>query len=374
MKVLLFHQFVNHNQLVGALYEHLNKGGVVADSFNISTWEFKSKVQKLPIHLIILKLVLFHYKLRLFTFSRFPFLFNSLIKRYSIIDIHFFGTFYYLMINQLKKLKRKVKITVWGSDFYRAKDSRKEKQRQFYKKVDCIQVATLQVKRDFINYYAEFDEKIRIAHFGLNTYDVITRISKNENRTTTRDFFDLPQDKIIITCGSNGIEQQQHLHIIDAIENLDQEIKKKAFVLVPMTYGLDIDYKAVVEKQLVKLKIPYKILDQNLTIENICRLRIITDIAINIQKTDAFSATIQEHLFAKNVLIVGDWLPYSKLDDFNVFYFRTEKESLNQKIEYCITNFTTLKEETKNNIERMNAITSWNANLKNWIAIYSEMS
>lgn len=373
MKVLIFHQFTNHNELVASLCFQLNSRNVNADSFNISTWELDSINNKLPKHILFLKTILFHYKLKLAFFSLFPFLFKSFVCGYDVIDIHFFGTFYYKMIYFLLRLNKKIKITIWGSDFYRSSPKRREKQRIYYTKVNAIQVATQQMKIDFIDYYKEFDEKTKLGHFGLIQYEVIDDLLLSENLKKTKKALGIPQDKLIITCGSNGIMEQQHMLIIKALGKLDATIKNSIFLIFPMTNGFDEGYRTELESSLLVNNLSYVVLQKKLTLKDVCRLRIVTDIAINIQKTDAFSATIQEHLYAKNILVVGDWLPYGKLDDHDVFYYKTTIQNLYSTLEQAIVNYKSIKEKTEYNVEKMKAITSWDAAINDWIANYRSL-
>lgn len=375
MRILVLHQFVNHNQLVNSLCTNLINENVHVDSFNISTWEYKTvNGERLPILLRIFKILLFNYKLKFLILRMFPNILNNLFKKYSIVDIHFFGPIYFKIIDLLIELNKKVKITIWGSDFYRSPIKRKEKQREYYKKVDVIHICTVGMKNDFINYYKDFENKIRIAHFGIFQFEVIKELLKIHTITAIKKQFGLPTDKLVITCGSNGIEQQQHSLIIDAIYKLPANVKKGLFLLIPMTNGYDKQYKDALEKKIMNLGCDYKFLIENLSVEDICKLRIGTDITINIQTTDAFSASIQEHVYAKNLLIVGDWLPYDKLKEYDIFYKKTSIENLNATLKLAISNYSNLKETCKYNTEKISKMSSWNYVVKNWKAIYTQIN
>ena len=99
MDILILHQFVNHNSLVNTLCKKLNETDLKVDSFNISTWEYISSKNELPLTLKILRVLLFNYRLKLFVVKKAPFILRGLLKRYNVVDIHFFGTFYYKTID-----------------------------------------------------------------------------------------------------------------------------------------------------------------------------------------------------------------------------------------------------------------------------------
>lgn len=375
MKILVFHQFAHHNQLVASLCSNLNKQNVEADSFNIATWEFTTETtRKLPMLLSVLKVVLFHYKLKFLVLKLFPFVLAPLVKNYQAIDIHFFGTIYFNIINFVKKEGIKVKIMIWGSDFYRAPTERRERQREYYRKSDMIQIATEKMKSDFLAYYHEFEEKISLAHFGIFQFDSIEKILQNNSVNSIKADLGLPTDKLILTCGYNGIKAQQHLLLLDAINTLSNLEKEKIFLLFPMTSGVDQSYQKEIENKLAEINCNYKILTTHLTVEEVCKLRISSDIVINIQISDAFSASIQEHIYAKNMVIVGDWLPYNKFDDYNIFYKKTSLKNLHTTLQEAIVNYSELKTICNQNTDKVSKMSSWSYVIKNWVNLYKKLT
>ena len=103
------------------------------------------------------------------------------------------------------------------------------------------------------------------------------------------------------------------------------------------------------------------------------KLRIVSNILITIQKTDALSSAIQEHIYAGGILIAGDWLPYQILSENGVFYLTTPLESLSETISKTIENYALLKNKCMENNVKTAEISSWNAVIKDWIAIYNEL-
>lgn len=374
MDILILHQFVNHNSLVNTLCKKLNETDLKVDSFNISTWEYISSKNELPLILKVLRVLLFNYRLKLFVVKKAPFILKGLLKRYNVVDIHFFGAFYYKTIELLRSLGVKVKITIWGSDFYRSNAKVRSKQGLYYEMIDCIQICTDAMKDDFISFYKDFEDKIQIAHFGITQFDLIDKISVEEEIEDIKHKLKLPTDKKVITCGYNGSAGQQHLTILDAFSNLDDSLKEQVFLLLPMTYGVTIEILKQVREQLNLLEIDYLILTEDLTSEDVSRLRLASDIAINIQVTDAFSASIQEHLYSQNIVIVGDWLPYDKLEQGGVYYIKTSLENLNLHIEETITNYPIIKERSLVNKERMHQLSSWDVVTRDWVKLYTSLA
>ena len=161
----------------------------------------------------------------------------TLSDKYNIVDIHFFSPFYDELIDKLKQRGKNIKITIWGSDFYRTDKIRREEQRIVYHKIDIIQIETRQICNDFLVVYPECASKVRLAHFGIIQFDIINELLKKGDSEAYKKEMGLPADKIILACGTNGNPAHQHLLILESIERLAPEIKVQIFLLIPMTYA-----------------------------------------------------------------------------------------------------------------------------------------
>lgn len=376
MKVLILYPFHNHDALVDALCRNLNKNGIEADSFNMVSWRFNSYCRtRRRLLLKILKPLMIIPKVRGLLINVFR---NKIVldlsENYDIIDIHFFGDIFDNLIDEFIARNKRVKITIWGSDFYRASNSRREQQRNYYRKVDLIQNASLKMQNDFLEVYPECNLKTRIAHFGIIQFDTISDLLNSGDSKSFKDELGIPEDKLIIACGTNGNPAQQHFELLTILGNLPTAIKNQIFLLVPMTYGCDRQYIETVRQVLHSTGLPNKLFVSNLSIPDVCKLRIISDIAITIQKTDAFSAAIQEHIFAGSLLIAGNWLPYCKLNDNNIYYLSIKLEELGNVIEESVCNINDIKIECENNRLKMRKLSSWEASISSWVDNYNQIN
>lgn len=375
MKVLILYQFDNHDQLVDALCNNLNMYGIEPDSFNVLTWRFKGQNRKRkPLFVSLLAPLMIIPKVRVLLMKLFlNRILLTLSEKYNIIDIHFFSPVYDELIDELKQRGKNVKITIWGSDFYRTDKTRREQQRRIYHKVDIIQLETQQICNDFLTVYPECADKVRLAHFGISQFEIINNLLQKDDSEVYKKELGLPADKIILACGTNGNAAHQHLLIFESIEKLTPEIKGQLFLLVPMTYANKKPYLETVRKKTDSLGLPYKLLSSSLSMHDVGKLRIVSDIVITIQKTDALSAAIQEHIYAGGILIAGDWLPYQILSENGVFYVTTPLDSLTETVSKTIENHALIKYKCMENNVKTAKISSWNAVIKDWLAIYNEL-
>lgn len=296
-------------------------------------------------------------------------------KQYSAVDFQgLFVSDYVHIIDRLKrKYEQRIKVTVWGSDFYRQAGGTYEEKELIYKSSDIIHIGTQQMADDFISRYPHYSGKIRIAHFGLEKLEKIKKmLSSNERKLPS--FLIHKNNKIVVVCGYNGSPAQQHSLIIEALERIPTDLKKKLFVVLPMTYGTPQDYEDAIKKKIKDSGVDFHIIDHYLSEEELIQLRLRTDIAVNIQITDAFAGSIQEHIMASNLLVVGDWLPYHKIfEENNIFVRYTKKDDLAQNLIWAIENYQIVKDKLQSNSEAIYNFSSWENAAEKWVRIYNEL-
>lgn len=376
MKILVLYQFANHNSTIDGLCNNLNKRSFSASSFNTATWRIKKGPGiRIPFIVRLLSLPAQIPGIRGLISKWFRTdMVVRLSKDYQVVDIHFFDPLYDNMIRKLSELNKKIKVTVWGSDFYRVSPGRHEEQRPLYKRVDIIQIETGQIADDFLKVFPEFSTKIRLAHFGLFQFDVIDELIGKAVPASYRKKLRIPEDRIVITCGTNRSEGHRHSLLLDAIGILPHEIRERLFLILPMTYGGEKNYIEPVKRKADSLNIPYILFPSFITKKENGILRIVSDILVTIQVTDALSSTIQEYMYSGNVMIAGDWLPYSIMDDNDVFYIKTTLENLSQTIENAVLNIESYKQSCRDNRSKLARLSSWEEEIKEWTAIYGEMN
>jgi hypothetical protein len=239
--------------------------------------------------------------------------------------------------------------------------------------VDIIQFESHIIADNFLVEYPEFEDKIRIAVFGNKNYDIIDELSGAGTNAQYREELQVPRDKIIITIASNGNKGHQHLKILESIGSLSPDLKNQLFLIIPMTYGLEKSYLPQVRQKANTIGVPYLILTSFLTLSEVCKYRIVGDITITIQISDALSAAIQEHIYTGEILIAGDWLPYKVLSDNDIFFMTTSMESLTDRIIDSVKNHQSLRDRCKGNREKLAEFSSWEHVINDWYEIYSEI-
>ena len=178
------------------------------------------------------------------------------------------------------------------------------------------------------------------------------------------------EGKIILTIGYSGRTWQQHFYVLDALEKISSKNKDKLFLIIPMTYDANPEYKNYIENRLSRLGIPYQILEKRLSLEQNLSMRIISDIAICIQNTDALAASVREHIMAGSVFIGGDWLPYTLFLEEGIYFRPTSLDNLSNTIEDVIDNIKEEKRKCQKNTELMYNYSSWTRRGEDYLKMY----
>lgn len=295
---------------------------------------------------------------------------NRNIQNEDIVIFHFLDPGYISFIKQISKKTRNIVVHWWGSDLYRSNNIIKNKLNRYFFPHVKRHILVNGMREYFINNFPSETSKIYFAKFGVKLFDVMNSIKENYNYDEIKINLQIPKDKLVISCAYNGSKGQQHSIIVKSLNKLPDIIKSDIFLVFPMTYGSDEFYINEIKSSLSKTNINHIVLTKYMSTEDLAKLKLITDITINIQVTDGFSASIRESLFAGNLLIVGNWLPYQEIKNWGVYYLETTLNNLDETIYDAIINFENYRNKTYSNCEIIYKESSWNNTIDGIIEAY----
>lgn len=282
------------------------------------------------------------------------------IAKNDIVVFHFLAPDYIKFIKQLKKRTDNIIVHWWGSDLYRSNIKDKKKIKIINEKTRK-HILVPGMSNYFLKYFPSEVDKIKYAIFGVKLLDVMKKLKEDFDIEKQKTKLSIPTDRIIITGAYNGSPGQQHFKIIESLNHLSEDIKPKIFLILPMTYGAKEEYIDSIKNYLLKTNIEYIIIKNYLPENDLATLRLLSDITINVQITDGFSASIRESLFAGDLLIVGDWLPYEEIKRWGAFFIETSLNELKNTIENTIIYFGKYKSKILNNSEIIYQNSSWDS-------------
>lgn len=285
----------------------------------------------------------------------------------DILDIHFIEPAYAKYLNGLRN---KIICTLFGSDLFRTTQNKKDLQKSIFARANKIVLSENMVDT-FNEFFPGNSSKFYFNQYGSDRIDQIIAKKKVSNSSLIKRQLGIPDEYVVITCGYNAKVEQQHLRMIQQINELPSVIKEKIFLVFPMTYGDgDLEYIEMVEKLLVGSKLAFRILRERLSDEELVQYRLASDISINTQTTDALASSIKEAMVAGDIMLIGNWLPYEIYKELGVFYIPINFESLKDEIISCFTNFSELRIKSETNESIIKNFATWEVLTDKWVQLY----
>lgn len=303
------------------------------------------------------------YKLFAFYFSFVKWFFSNKSK-YESIDVHFVNI-YYLPILPLLRLKcESLNFVFWGSDLLRCK----------YQKLlgfmigmaDVINISSENMKRELASNFSKNikGKKITLNRFGSLSLDLVDKVNATDASNDNCYFYESLNKfdaKNIVTIGYNASRAQQHLKVIKSIKDKCHQLDNYVFVF-PLTYGVEDD-SYINEIKVATEGVNAVYLDRYMSDFEIAYLRIKTDIFIQVQVTDAFSMSMQEHMYAGNRIITGSWLKYQELTSEGAFV--EQVDSIDEIGELLVRPLLSVDEKNHNrNI--IHKLSNWTSVIDGW--------
>lgn len=303
---------------------------------------------------------------------------RKIIKKYifkdDIVDIQWCGHYYAKYIDDLVNINKSIIVSPFGSDVLRASEVERKIQKKIFDTAKLI-VLGENWKEVFLSYFPGNESKLRYCQFGSARFDGIVEQYSDSYKLQLRKKYEVPVDKVCVTFGYSSNPVQQHLVFFDSITKYKSRISSKVFFLFPLTYGIEKDseyYKTLIER--IKTSgFEYLIFENRLTNDELCETRIISDMMVNIQTTDSQASSIKEAFAARNVVLVGDWLPYQFYLDAGVKILKTDLISLPETFVNVVENFKQYKEGVNDNYLRVEQYASWNKIISCFINNYIEV-
>lgn len=279
-----------------------------------------------------------------------------------------------LALTNLRRSGRLV-ASFWGSDLLRSSEERLRSLAPLLSKADVVTASTDPMLKSLAEVFGSWvSPKLTKVHFGVPGLQCIKEVVSEEGRAGSRKALSIPEGRITLTVGYNGRVAQQHLRVMEEVSGLSAALLARVHLLLPFTYGVQSSaYRREVEQVASRLGVGFTIFDDYMDCWEQARLALSTDIYINAQTTDMFSASMQEFLYAGSVMLKGGWLDYPELDRMGSFYltfstFPQLREVLNEAID----GFEQLRLTSAQCNQKIADYTSWGAVADSWMALYQE--
>ena len=348
---------------IGSIVSQLESKGIKADVLDTAEWNLYKKgyISKK----LISKNIKIRYIQKFIKIIKLSLSLNQL-QKYDTIVIFYLQDWIKYCAFLLKKKTKNIIISYAGSDYYRVSDKKKRSQKKLINHCTRIIFNNKSTKDSFLEFHEnEYHNKVKLTGLGIDLLPLIDKNLNNYNINLIRKKFLIPDDSIIITIGYSASEAQQHKEVFKLINNIPT--KNKLFILLPLTYGGNIMYKNDLIERLEKNKIQFYAFTNYLSNEELAEIRAVSDITINMQTSDQASHSLLEHLFAQDIVLVGEWLPYTFWDEMGVYYHKVNKNNLLDTLAYIIENLNDVKQLCLPNKDKVEKEWLWDYRIDRWI-------
>ena len=208
----------------------------------------------------------------------------------------------------------------WGSDLMRASALALRRMKPYMDQCDVISVHNEKNVDMILSTYGEAAaKKTHLIYFGQTGYADIADMLKIRTRSQCREMFGIAPDQFVVSVGYSASPAQQQLEVIEAMAKMPKERLERITLVLQQTYGAtDPEYIRKTRELAAQLPCQTVALTEFMGPEESAMLRLSTDVFVHPIKTDAFSASLQEYLYAGACVLKGAWLSYPQLKEMNI--------------------------------------------------------
>lgn len=241
-------------------------------------------------------------------------------KKYDIVNIHYARPRLFYVIPWIKKLSNTIVISPWGSDVFQVEDKRDIKYlRKVYSITNFVTISRDSfLGQQVITKFRVNPNKMVKLGWGGEFFDYIQENSSSVTTEEAKKRFGI-NGRYVITCGYNPLRQQRHEEIIDAIYSVKDQLPTNLTLLFPFTYcdGWTEEYRKSIKEKGQRLGFDLIAVEDRLSMHDLLRLRMATDIFVHIQATDAGARSVMEYVACNKKVVHGAWVKYAYLEDYH---------------------------------------------------------
>ncbi|MCE5344089.1 MAG: hypothetical protein LLF96_10990, partial [Eubacteriales bacterium] len=161
--------------------------------------------------------------------------------------------------------------------------------------------------------------KTALVYFGQTVFQDIDHVRAKADKAACKAHFGLSGDKPLICLGYNASPTHRHLQLLENLRTLPPENLAGWSLVLQMTYGCDDEtYFTNVRKAAEAMPCQTLILTEYMDGVESAYLRLAADAFVLAIPTDAFSASMQEYLYAGARVLRASWLNYPQLEALGI--------------------------------------------------------
>lgn len=296
-------------------------------------------------------------------------------NKFDSMIIHYMGnnrTLFFLG-KFIKRIAKSVVCVFWGTDILGTDKKDIKLLGPILDNAKYINLSTLEMRLKFKEIFNEkYNEKISSCLFGNAIIKYMDLVLDKKNIEKFRAKYKIPSESIVVSIGYNSSERQQHLKVLGEIKKIDEETKEKICLLFHFGYGhgsklycdsvIDLAKKTGCEVIVIE-----EFLDEQETAE----IRLITDVFVHAQISDALSSSLLEYLYSGTLVINPTWIRYNEWEEVGMDYVKYNTFGELSGILEEVLHSNTLERKIHNR-EIINSNYSWEVVAKRWKNILND--
>jgi hypothetical protein len=293
-------------------------------------------------------------------------------NRYDLVDIHMPTVSALRMVELSHRFGAKTLLTPLGSDVLRVKKVYLPILKKAYAKTDFVNTnMTSGFYHKILSIMNVDSNKFLDLRYGSTVITSILKLRGKYSKSELAEALNLPQAKYYICCAFNASRAQRHSVILDALAANRERLPEGTQIVIPLTYGSEkFVLRDELTEQCKRLNLKATILTDFMTDDNVAMLRLISDMMIHIQTTDADSGSLVESLLAGTTVVNGKWLEYPQLEKYGYPYYLCDAPETLAETLCDVFEGRAKKTELDSRVEEEIASCSWNHRIKAWVYFF----
>jgi len=297
---------------------------------------------------------------------------------YDVVNVHYCAPWYGDWANEIRAIAPVFVCSVWGSDYIKASDEDKERQKPLYDLADAVSFNNEVIKDAFVLDFnargSNLGHKARLARLPLGVFTTIREAERTFNRQAALRILGLPSGRTIVCCGTNGRLIQQHVDIVSSMNKVGNRLSTLCHLVFPMAYGSTREGVQALKDALACTDLEYTISESFLPDQEVALLRLVSDVLVQVQEHDMFSGAMQESMMAGKVVLTGSWLPYEMLDRAGGYLHRVDSVcEVGERVLQILGDLDAELERASVNRVVVEKISGPKATFPEWVRLYKEL-
>lgn len=241
------------------------------------------------------------------------------LDRKQTAVIHSLGLDLFWISPLLKRHFTRVVGLAYGSDILRRRKRLDRLLGRGLRQLDCVAATNANIRDAIVKDFPGVASKeTRIIRFGLTVFDSLEQLGAKSAAEARTQLGYLP-DKQLICLGYSASSGQRQHDLISFFAEQTELLSRYQFV-VPVQYGAP-EVRQTVERdcQRVNQQLGWEAfhpLSEFHDPDTSALMRLATTLLVNHSVSDAFSGTVQEVVYAGNLVLAGEHLPYENMPGF----------------------------------------------------------